>query len=161
VRFAFAQAGDVLVSKGGDGLLRLWDPRLGKQLLNTPMNVEALRFLPGGRMLAVEPAEKKLRLWEIAHGSEFRRLASIGGNRTIVSLSVSPQGLLAVGMEGGLAFWDLAAGREVAMFQLCGLTSVRFESSGALLTYGKAGLWRWPIADAALPGLRRIGPPQQ
>ena len=65
-------------------------------------------------------------------------------------------------MDDGVGLWDLQSGKELAFLESPGTDFVLFEPSGALLTNGSAGLLRWPVqADAASPGLLRIGPPHK
>jgi WD40 repeat protein len=74
--------------------------------------------------------------------------------------------LLAVGMADGLGLWDLASGSELAFLPIDegsgGVTDVRFEPSGALLTAGYSGLMRWPVrADSQPPDRLRVGPAER
>ena len=116
------------------------------------------------RLLAADVRDGKLALWEVAAGGEYRTLvrASAPGEGSYHLPAVRSDGrLLAVGMWDGVGLWDLASGKELAFLQSPGSNYVLFEASGSLLTNGSAGLLRWPVqADAASPGLLRIGPPQ-
>src|SRR5208282_3358908 len=98
-------------------------------------------------------------------GGEYRTLvrASATGEGSYHCPAISSDGrLLAVGMWDGVGMWDLASGKELAFLESEGSNYVLFEASGALLTNGSAGLLRWPVqADAASPGLLRIGPPRK
>src|SRR5947209_3905665 len=51
IRLSFNHAGDLLASSSWDGMLRLWDPRTGKQLFSTPTVSRTLRFSPDDRLL--------------------------------------------------------------------------------------------------------------
>ena len=107
----------------------------------------------------------KLGLWEVAAGGEYRTLvrAAAAGKGFYHHPSIRSDGrLLAVGMGDGFGLWDLPSGNELAFLESPGTDFVLFEPSGALLTNGSAGLLRWPVqADAASPGLLRIGPPHK
>ena len=68
--------------------------------------------------------------------------------------------LAATTEEGTCALVDLASGAELQGIALSRTIPLRFEASGALLTFGSAGLCRWPVQADAATGLRRVGPPQ-
>ena len=70
--------------------------------------------------------------------------------------------LLAMGMSDGVRLWNLARGGQLAFLPVGQTGSVLFEPSGELLTFGDAGLLRWPLrADPASTGHLRLGPPQK
>jgi serine/threonine protein kinase/WD40 repeat protein len=166
LRFAFNHAGNLLASSSWDGTLRLWDPHTGRQLFSKPCGyVTCRRFSRDDRLLAAEVNGRKLQLWEIAPGREYRTLVR-GSDRlkpVYRSHALHPGGqLLAVAMDDGIGFWDLGSGRELAFQPLGQVRSVLFEPSGALLSSGSAGLYRWPVKpEPASPGLLRVGPPQR
>ena len=54
IRIAFNHEGDALAGRDATGLLRLWDPRTGRQLFSTTADMRALRFSPDDRLLAGE-----------------------------------------------------------------------------------------------------------
>jgi WD40 repeat protein/tetratricopeptide (TPR) repeat protein len=166
VDLTFNHAGDLVASTGWEGMLRLWDPRVGKQLFSTQAHVAkaALRFSEDDRMLAGKRIGDKLRIWEVVANREYRTLIRdpVLGKTTYNQISVRPDGrLLAVGMDDGFGLWDLRSGKQVGFIGLP-VFHVLFEPSGALLTNGRPGLLRWPVkADAAAPGLLRLGPPER
>ncbi len=162
---AFNHAGDLLASRGWDGMLRLWDPRTSQQLFSTQSGMDTPRFSSDDRLLAADVTEAKLGLWEVADGHEYRTLVgdALHGKGEHYKGAISSDGrLLALGMADGVRFWDLASGKELAFLPLRFTGSVLFEPSGALLTNGEAGLLRWPVQmDPASIGLVRVGPPQK
>ena len=167
MEFAYNPAGDLLASACWEGVLRLWDPRTGKQLFSTWSGISNMppRFGPDGGRLAGDIRDGKLGLWDVIATGEYRTLvrAQAGGKGLHHNAAIrSDARLLAVGMYGGVGLWDLASRRELSFIELPGSNLVLFETSGELLTNGSAGLLRWPIqTDAATPGVRRIGPPQK
>ena len=122
-----------------------------------------MRFSLDDRLLTYDARDGKPGLWEVAAGAEYRSLvrAAAAGKGHYLNPAIRSDGrLLAVGMGEGVGLWDLQSGKELAFLESPGTDFVLFEPSGALLTTGSAGLLRWPVqADAASPGLLRIGPP--
>ncbi len=163
--FAFSRAGDLLASNGWDEVLRLWDPRTGQQLFSTPAHMRCLRFSPDDRLLAADSDGNHLRLWEVVPACGYRMLVRdpVLGQGEYGSCATSPRDrLLAAAMADGVGLWDASSGIPLTFLPLGRHTAVHFESSGALLTNGQAGLLRWPVRDdAAAPGSVRIGPPQR
>jgi WD40 repeat protein len=164
--FTFNHAGNLLASTSWDNTLRLWDPHTGKQLFSKPyVRGGNLRFSPDDRLLGGEINGSKMQLWEIADGRVYRTLVRGpgSGKPKYLRQALHPNGrLLAVAMYDGIGFWDLTSGRELAFQPLGRVGSVLFEPSGALLSYGDVGLYRWPVkSEPASAGLLRVGPPQR
>src|SRR5439155_4396735 len=114
---AFNHAGDLLASAGWDGMLRLWDPRTGKQLFSTISWSASPRFSPDDRLLAADFRDGKLGLWEVAACREYRtlvRAAAAGKGFFDITAIRSDGRLLAVGMPDGVGLWDLATDTELA-----------------------------------------------
>jgi WD40 repeat protein/Flp pilus assembly protein TadD len=166
----FSHAGDLLASAGWDYTLRLWDPRTGQQLFqvraNWPGGVP--QFGPDDHLLAGDIKGNKLRLWQVAASRTYRTLVRdpvLGKGSSYHDCAVSPRGrLFAAAMDDGLAFWDGRTGVPLNFVPL-GVSwnrNVLFEASGALLTSGAGGSFRWPIwPDPAAPERLRIGPPER
>jgi serine/threonine protein kinase/WD40 repeat protein len=161
----FNHAGDLLATNGWEGLLRLWDPRTGQQLLQTVGIWCDCSFSADDRLLAADQEGNRLRLWEVATSRAYRTLvrAPVLGKGRYAQCAVSPTGrLLAVSMEDGLGFWDVRTGAPLDLLRLSPPCSIAFEAPGALLTSGPVGPCRWPVQpDPASPGLVRIGPPER
>jgi WD40 repeat protein len=161
----FNQAGDLLASSGWEGMVRLWEPRTGRQLFSTPGGLNRPRFSPDDHLLAGHVSKSQLGLWEVAAGRQYRTLGRnpAVGKGSYFGPAIHPEGrLLAVGMEDGVGLWDLTGGKELAFLKSPGMNHVLFEPCGALLTNGEAGLFRWPVqGDPASAGLVRIGPPHK
>ncbi len=161
----FTHAGDILASTGWDGVLRLWDPRSGEQIFSTYLGLPALRFSPDDRRLAANVEGNKLQILEVGARQVYRTLVrepAVGRDAHVSNAAASKDGLLAVAGANGAWIWELASGKELAFFSLPEVYFVLFEPSGALVTNGPAGVWRWPVRDEpAAPGLVGIGPPQR
>ena len=165
IELSFNHAGDLLASSGWEGKTRLWDPQTGRQLFSTMSGVGIPRFSPDDRLLSGDLREGKLGLWSVAVGGEYRTLirtaASAKGMCSYSGPTMNSDGrLLAVGKQDGVELWDPTNGRELAFLDLHGDSTALFEPSGALLTNGSLGLFRWPVRfESAAPGILRIGPP--
>ncbi|MFO0849863.1 MAG: protein kinase [Gemmataceae bacterium] len=165
----FDHTGDRLLSNDWSNVLRVWDWRAGKQLLNHPSGwfSHARLVSADGRVFTHNQDASKLWVMRLASGSE-RRL--FGPPRSAVgSMRVDPVGRVGVLTAaadsgygslvatelggGGVELGRLAAGRGEFVRQITG--------DGALLANGYDGLVRWPRAADPATGGVRYGPPQQ
>jgi serine/threonine protein kinase/WD40 repeat protein len=169
ITFSFNHAGDLLAGTGWDRILHLWDTRTGRELFSTQVSgTPFLRFSPDDRLLAAgwDPDGNRLRLWQVARPLSWRPLV-LEPRQDGVGLagycSISPQdALLAVGTNRGVGLWDLGSGAQLAFLDIGGWAGCLFESSGALLTWGPAGVMCWPIQrNPDVARLMRIGPPEK
>jgi serine/threonine protein kinase/WD40 repeat protein len=161
---AFDATGDLVATTGWEGRLRLWDWRLGQQLLNMPANISNLRFSADGERLACGLELNKMTIWQVSASREYRTLVrdlALGrGDYCQVAISRDDR-LLAVAMMDGFGLWDLPSGKPLKFIPQRWTASVRFERSGSLLTFGQDGLIRWPVkVDPATPDLVHLGPPK-
>jgi len=73
LQVAFNHRGDLLASNGWEGVLRLWDPHTGRQLLS--MQTDAIpRFSSDDRFVGLGRAGSTLQIFEVASGRERRML---------------------------------------------------------------------------------------
>jgi WD40 repeat protein len=167
IRCAFNHTGDLLVSTGWDGMVRLWDWRARQQLIATYSGFTGTpRFSPDDRLMAVDVEGTKLRLWDTSGGGEYRTLVrnSAPGVDTPEAVAVRPDGrLLVVATNLGLSFWNLDTCRAAGYAPLKRRTSfAHFESEHSLLTYGEDGFFRRPIeAGPGTPVTVKIGTPEK
>ncbi len=144
----FNHAGDVLVSNGWDGTVRLWDPWTGHQLLTSGQG--GLQFSRDDRLMGGF-AGSRVGLWEVALGRECGKLAAaLEVGKGPWSVDFSPNGrLLASGHEDGVRLWDLASWREAAQLSLPPtphtLTAIFDPDGSNLITTARNGVYRWPI----------------
>jgi WD40 repeat protein/tRNA A-37 threonylcarbamoyl transferase component Bud32 len=158
---AFDPTGDWLLSNDWSDMLRLWDPRTGRLLLQTPS--AAWTFSHDGRLVALDRSGSRVRLLRVVTHSPLRRLTasrvSVVWDR--VNVRASPDGrLLLVSWGDTLAFVDWATGAEVGSLPLHLTTALQFEPHGTLLTSGPDGLVRWPLRDGPEAGRLHVGPPE-
>jgi WD40 repeat protein len=170
-RCAFTRTGDRLVSNDWNGVLRVWEPSSGRQLLSFPAGGYALlRVSPDDRIPATRADDvTQLQLLRLHPGLEYRTIDIHGGplNRGIYYSDfpkVHPDGRLvaAEAADGSVVLVDLRAGREVATLQIRQGLPLLWTPAGDLLTYGTFGLLRWPVnADPADAARYRVGPPER
>jgi serine/threonine protein kinase/WD40 repeat protein len=176
-KFTFNSAGTVLASTGWHGVLRLWDPRTGRQLFSTRTGLQtpAPQFSADGRFLAATHYDQKLCIWEIAAANECRTLIAspLKGKRPYGNVAISPDGrFLAAGAGGAFALWDLPTAKELAFQEGSSFNFVAFEHASprqggvdhqeaTLLSTGNNGLFRWPIRAEPLTGPVGLGRPQK
>jgi serine/threonine protein kinase/WD40 repeat protein len=168
IRCAFTHTGGRLVSNDWDGILRIWEPSSGRQLLSfSAQGYVILRVSPDDRVTVVHFADPaRLQVLRLHTGLEYRTIDR-GGNRRDISsygsCKVHPGGLLvATAPDGKGVLIDLAAGREVAVLPDVYQWPLLWEPAGSLLTWTPSSCLRWPMcADAREPARYRLGPPEQ
>jgi WD40 repeat protein len=129
---AFSSDDKMVVSLGSDGTLRLWDPVTGK---------ETRRLQDGPRSL-----------WDGSLEEERRHLLLAKAGPSWLLLSPDGRGVLSLGREGRLAFWDQASGRLVreTPLQDCGrVFAVALSPDGqtfSAITDDTGTLTLWTVA---------------
>ncbi len=146
---AFSPDGQVIITAGWDGAVRLWEEATGqvRHVLEGPHSrVTALALAPDGVTVATAGPDKvgkfgSVVLWDLTTGRERARWI---GFRETNALAFSPDGgLLAVGGTGGkkvadVKMFDLAAGQECPAppWHLGGVLALAFSPDGRLLAAG-------------------------
>jgi eukaryotic-like serine/threonine-protein kinase len=159
---AFDPGGDLLASRGWNGMLRLWDIRTGRQVLSMPSAwLPELHFSADGRLLSAHAASGRIGTLALASQGECRSLVrdSAPTSSDIMALAVDSAGRqIAAADSKGITIWDLVAKRPLASLPVSmSVKHVHFDHAGALLTSYPLTL-RWPISSSAGGGT--IGPPQ-
>jgi eukaryotic-like serine/threonine-protein kinase len=172
IHCSYDSIGERLVSNDWDGVVRLWEPSSGRQLLSFSASCYSfLRVSPSDCLAALNAVDRtKLQLLHFCGNEEYRTIV-LGARPN--RLLVHPEGRLVavqvvdstvqVGDTGltRVALVDLVSGREVAHLRLLEGMPLAWEPSGALLTCGTAGLFRWPVhVDPRDPEHVRFGRPR-
>jgi serine/threonine protein kinase/WD40 repeat protein/tetratricopeptide (TPR) repeat protein len=160
----FTRTGKQLLSNGWNPMLRLWETASGRQLLSFPAKGYAfLRVSSDDRVSAMHYADaSRLQLLRL-HTSIAYHTITPGDRLGWGCCGVHPNcRLLVAATEDGAIMVDLDAGREVATIPKRGVAPLLWEPSGNLLTFGFAGLLRWPVhADPRDTTSARYGPPER
>jgi WD40 repeat protein/tetratricopeptide (TPR) repeat protein len=159
LRLAFTPDGDRLLSTGFEALVRVWDWRTGRKVLQRAGGSN-LQFCRDGRLLIQVGA--RLELVELASGTEHRTFvqqSQVGKDLDYWHVASHPQVLMvAVAMSDGTRLFDLQTGVELARLPPNAKT-LAFDAHGALPTNGAFGLLRWPIQPKGSPDQWQVGPP--
>jgi len=169
----FSHSAPILASFSWDKTTRLWDYRMGRQLMSAGGELRA--FSADDRHVAIrsqlEWVADDVRVYDFASGDECRTLQEVGTKeKSPTHLDLSPDGrlMLSTGQEG-IRLWDVATAEQLAVLYEAGKTldvdpTALFHPSGnSVLTSTKHGIFRWPIKRSREEGHDRltIGPPQR
>ena len=163
----FHPDGDLILTGSWDGTARLWDAGTGRSVVHWQSLVDDPHFGRDGRACGVVKIGGEYRVLEVEPGREYRTLVAGVGVRPsgYFWADISPDDLLAVGMEDGVRLWDLGTGRELAFLPIGKSLTANFvtgKRGRELLSCGPGGLHRWPILEeAGTPGRLRIGTPRK
>ncbi len=155
-------AGALLASVGGDGLIKLWDPKAGGQPLFPPAGgagaVYSLAVRPDGRQIATGGEDGFVRTWDPATGRVD--LPPLDHGTSISAVAYDPTGtaLASGGMDRMVRVWSATSGRRRLgpLSHPHQLTSLAFSPDGRLLAGGggapdKGGLIQiWDAASGAI-----------
>jgi RNA polymerase sigma factor (sigma-70 family) len=160
VGVAFTPDGKGLVSFGGDGFVRVWDPssgRLERSLISdgSQGSREFALSADGKRMLTVERShEANFRLWDFETGRELRRVPVPNPKPYLSLMSYSPdrKAVATVLSDNSIAFRDGETLAEVRRMKLSTayVRHIAFSPDGRLL----AGTSEDRPHHARLPGAR-------
>jgi WD40 repeat protein len=157
----FSPDGKLLVSGGGDKMIRIWDVAEGKMLHECagPSSFTcAVRFSPDGKTIAGAGYESgqgnMIYLFDVATGKALPTLPGhpSGGIRRI---AFTPDGkqLVSGGFDGTVRVWDLQSRKEVRQIKVDSGTvySLALTNDGKLLsTAGRDGLKVWDLAASKM-----------
>ncbi|NLS93280.1 MAG: protein kinase [Planctomycetaceae bacterium] len=152
---------DLIASRSWDGTVRLWNASTGRQLLSFQGGSRWLSFSQDGRSL-ISRGYDRLEIREVARPA-CRNLYEWGSDDAKGPWEVRfhRQGRwLASASDDGARLWDAATGRELAHLPLGSTKSAIFHpDKPCLITSGKSGLRRWPLAFDQEANRLRLGPP--
>jgi WD40 repeat protein/Tfp pilus assembly protein PilF len=161
VYMAFTPDGERLLTGGWEGIVRLWDWRTGRQVLQLagdprfPCRADERLLIHEGN---------RLSLVELNTGREYRSFvqqSKAGDDVGYRYAHIHPEGqVVVVAMSDAARLFDLQSGEELASLPVPGYGN-HFPDNEVLLTSGAGCLLRWPIqADQDHPNRWRLGPPK-
>ncbi len=160
---AFHPGGELLVSRGWDAVVRLWDTRAGRQMMTRQSSWGSeLFFSRDGRRLAAEVERGWARILELAQGDCHDYPAQPFALReAYAGVAIDDGGrYLAAAAPTRVCLWDLRTGTYLGAIPSANrqVKSLAFDPAGALVVTEPWTL-RWPLRSG--PGAAAcIGPPQ-
>jgi WD40 repeat protein len=157
---AFSADGKFLATSDSGSVIRLWDPRTGKerrQIHFDKSEFSELNFAPGGNSLfALDGADSSIRVW---NALEQTWLPSPKLDFEATDFAFSPDGkYLIIRRQGGRGafLWDLKRASRVRAVDQLGIFSPVFSPDGkAILLGDDTGLASWNVQTGKL--IRRFG----
>jgi len=158
----FHPLSDLLASYGWDGVLRLWEPWSGRQLLETPSQT-VIQFSSDGRWLGSGwEGREQYQMLQISYSSVYASLPYPMTPRdfTIFDGDLSSDGRWFVcGTDQGVQLRSLPDGQIAALLPIGASWSPLFTPDGkSILVASVAGVSRWPFQQLG-PDHFQIGPP--
>jgi WD40 repeat protein len=101
---AFTPDGRTLLTSGGEQAIRLWDPRIGKELRRLHghrASVSSLALSSDGKTLASGGGDGEVRLWDLSSGKTVRAFSTRSGD--VASVALTADGRRLATMSSGIA----------------------------------------------------------
>jgi eukaryotic-like serine/threonine-protein kinase len=140
--FVSGPSGERLVSVGGDGLIKIWDPEAGGQPLFTLVSragaVYAVAVRPDGRQIATGGEDGKVRTWDPTTGHADLAPLDHGAPISALAYDSTSTALASGGMDKTVRVWSVTSGhrRLGPMSHQYQITSLAFSPDGQFLAGG-------------------------
>ncbi len=134
----------LIISGGGDKLVKIWDVASGKELKRLAGHeddISSVSFSPDGRYAlsaggrSWSKKDCTIRLWDVDSGKEIRKFT--GHTDAIFSAAFSPDGkyIVSGGLDRTIRLWDVFSGKEIKIFtgHEGTVTSVIFSKDGKMI----------------------------
>ncbi len=142
----FNHQGDLLVSMGWDGRLRLWDPKLALPLVSLPGGLPQNGFDASGRRLAFGVSSRENGICEVNAARECRRLGRTPSGLVWAGHFSADGRVLATASGDEVCLWQVPMNRLLAHLPMGDVRSVMWHPNGTnLVACGWSGIKVWPI----------------
>jgi len=157
---AISPDGQLLASSDGNGEIRIWQMRTGRQILTCHEHtswVKAIAFAPDRAQhaptLASSGEDQIIRLWDVDTGQCYQDFR--GHTNWVWAIAFHPQGeqLASASEDSTVRLWDVKTGNclQVMEGHLGGVCAVAFSPNGATIASGgddlAIRLWNWETGD--------------
>jgi len=166
---AFDRNGERLLSNDWSGILRVWDWRIGRQVLKISAggHNHARLVAADGRIFTFSADSQRMKILRFSPGVERQPFAV--PHTPAFYMKADPAGRFAVvtqnkdGWFGRPVVTDLARGEEHGRLpiRLSGQRVFHVATDGAILSNGSSGLVRWPLTADPNAKTLRFGPPER
>ena len=148
---SFDPEGGLLASQSWDGMVRLWEPQTGRQVMQIPYGPQ-VRISDDGKWLGfrVSAPENRLQLLSLSTAGDYQSFCP----GVAYDGQLGPDGrLVALITEKGVGIWELPTRRELAFLPAEQVRSAVFSpNERELLICGPGeGLQRWPMRFGGQP----------
>ncbi len=99
-----------IVAAGADLSVRVFQPALARLISGHEGPVTSVAFTPDGNSLISGGADKTVRVWNLADGTQVRTLAGSTGAVQRVAVTANGTRVLAGSADGGVRVWNMADG---------------------------------------------------
>jgi RNA polymerase sigma factor (sigma-70 family) len=152
--FGFSRDGRLAAGADCRDGLYIWDARTGSELRRIKAYAGRLTFSPDSRTLLAAERGYPIRIWDVATGKELGQLQQTTRN-AVYTLVLSPDGrVLAVGDNGRVILWDVAAQKVLHQLPHGPTDHLAFSPDGKTLASAGAGtvqLWEVASGKRLLP----------
>jgi WD40 repeat protein len=116
----FSPDGQLLATGDSDGVVRLWEARMGREILTCKGHtnvVESVAFSPDSEILASGSYDKTIKLWDVKTGECLKVLQ--GHTESVMSVTFNPdRNILASGsFDRTVRLWDIRTGECCKILQ--------------------------------------------